>query len=370
MVPQVFLQEPAIRHAALAMSALYENHKAKREVLASEKEFAIKHYNAALQQIAASQPASLDVVVIASMQFICIEFLRGNPSGAMVHYQYGQNLVMTYKANPTLLEFFRRLNFFIFFFSNFTGSSQSEYECPPASGPFGNIDQAQEVLGWLTYRVMKMAFGLTQRPHDPYHPDFPSSASSPWQLLKKDHEDWLIAVGHLRTKDPLLAQSDDYKLIEARWVACKIMIQNQLPNRDLLDKEDMVRRIVEIACNVTGGRPEPVSPFGFPALLFFVIMQSKSLELRLVALNIFKDNCLQVAMLWDANMLYQSAKAAIEEDHSIILNPELKPAETCGRPVPIKTPGQILETQQALCSWVVVVMDACSDIRKPAIALE
>lgn len=366
IVPQVLHQEPAIRHAALAMSSLYEKHKGKRQMSATDRKYAISHYNAALQQIAVSQPENLDVVVIACMQFICIEFLRGNPSGALVHYQYGKNLLLTYNPNAALIDIFRRLNFFIFFFSNFTGASQSEYDCPPPSGPFESVEQAQETLGWLTYRTMKVAAGITKRPNDIYNPESPSSAFSQWKSLNKDFEDWSNAVARLKNKDPLSVQMDTYKLLEARWLVCKIWTRNGSSPNGALGSEKEFKRIVEIACNVSGGKDGPEkSPFGFPALLYFVLMQSRTLELRLVALSIFEDNCLSDNMLWDAELLYQSAKKAIEEDHNISLDAQLDRRDDSGGPVPIKRPGQILQTQQTLCSWVVVVMDACSDLRQP-----
>ncbi|KAJ6151028.1 hypothetical protein N7470_007622 [Penicillium chermesinum] len=222
IVPQVLHQEPAVRHAALAMSALYEKYRGKREISNADKRYAIHHYNAALQQIALSKPENLDVVVIACMQFICIEFLRGNPSGAMVHYQYGKALLLTYNASAALLDIFRRLNFFIFFFSNFAGTAQTDYHCPPPSGPFETIDQAQEALGWLTYRTMKLAAGIIMNPKKVYNPEYAPAIFSQCEALNQDFEDWSKAVARLKRRHPLDVQMDAYKLLEARWLVCKI----------------------------------------------------------------------------------------------------------------------------------------------------
>ncbi|KAJ3942847.1 uncharacterized protein N0V96_007075 [Colletotrichum fioriniae] len=81
--------EPAVRHAVLAISSLYEDFHDGARVTRQKpgNDFALSHYSAAIQRIKSAQDEQL--VLLVCILFICIEYLQGDVEAALRHCKHG-----------------------------------------------------------------------------------------------------------------------------------------------------------------------------------------------------------------------------------------------------------------------------------------
>lgn len=90
MVSQASMQEPAVRHAVLSISTVYElvdDTPSEKMLLNPKGRYAMVQYNHALQHLAGVQDES--VVLFSCILFICLEILRDNKMGALTHVAHG-----------------------------------------------------------------------------------------------------------------------------------------------------------------------------------------------------------------------------------------------------------------------------------------
>lgn len=104
LVLQISHSHPTVRHAILALGALYEEYDITRSSRGNtpidgkelHSAFAIKQYNKAVQllsvDLAADDP-SFDSILASCMIFICLEFLRNNPHTALSHLSAGMRII-------------------------------------------------------------------------------------------------------------------------------------------------------------------------------------------------------------------------------------------------------------------------------------
>lgn len=187
-VPQVYLQELAVREAALAVSLLYEYHRIRwqrqwehrsaataqlpRSVSMSIDHHhygtAIRRYNSAIKLLLASKTMSVETVLIACVIFICIEFLTGQGDVAIRHVTHGLTLLnnLTLASAKTelsvyLASFFCHLGIFPFFFSERIPNIP---DIPPAfdmgnipvGASFASETEAQAALDLLLCRSVRL----------------------------------------------------------------------------------------------------------------------------------------------------------------------------------------------------------------------
>ncbi|KAJ6036562.1 hypothetical protein N7540_000841 [Penicillium herquei] len=77
-IPQVAHQEPAVLHAVVALSSLFEAFRRNNQASAPQKRFAIYRYSTALRQVVASEVQHMDSIAMVSFVFMGIELLLGN----------------------------------------------------------------------------------------------------------------------------------------------------------------------------------------------------------------------------------------------------------------------------------------------------
>lgn len=90
MVSQASMQEPAVRHAVLSISTVYElvdDTPSEKMLMNPKGRYAMVQYNHALQHLAGVQDES--VVLFSCILFICLEILRDNKMGALTHVAHG-----------------------------------------------------------------------------------------------------------------------------------------------------------------------------------------------------------------------------------------------------------------------------------------
>jgi hypothetical protein len=104
-VLQFSMNEPAIRHAMIAVSAMYEDESLVGQSPCAGTEahqvFALQSYNKAIHsllQTAEANPDSVRIPVMAAIIFICLEFLRGNVDAAITHIESGVKMLTSWRT--------------------------------------------------------------------------------------------------------------------------------------------------------------------------------------------------------------------------------------------------------------------------------
>ncbi|KAJ5734881.1 C6 zinc finger domain-containing protein [Penicillium malachiteum] len=377
LIPQMIYHEPVIRNAATAVGSLYEDYQngLTRNLKSSNRDFALTQYNKAIHHVAHSQTGNLDIMITLCILFMSIEFLRGNSNAALFHYRHGRKILNSYNAPPHLLGVFRQLNVFTLFYSDFLDSPLSNGTINPSpNGPFDDLTQAQESLDWLTYRSMNVSFALNQCIMMTEDNETINLLLSQVRQLDRDLDVWSQAFTLVKgDHDPRPIHGPICQVLEARWLICKMWISQSpgdrsvpSPSHDYQGLE--FQRITDLAFGVARFEAKDsvgvIIGAGFPAVLHFLIIRSRSLELRLAALSLFKEKCcLEIYATWDSKLLYTAAKTALEEEHGILLGSEWVVGDEWDfeRLLRAKTLRRQAMFKRAhfLCPWAVVMIDAC-----------
>lgn len=103
-VLQISINEPAIRHAMVAVSAMYEDEGmigfSPVAGTESHSAFALESYNKAINslvQVVKSNPESIRIPVMAAIIFVCLEFLRGHVDSALTHIESGVRMLKAWR---------------------------------------------------------------------------------------------------------------------------------------------------------------------------------------------------------------------------------------------------------------------------------
>jgi hypothetical protein len=103
-VLQISINEPTIRYAMVAVSAMYEDEgMVGFSPVAGTKghtAFALESYNKAitsLVQVVKSNPESIRIPVMAAIIFVCLEFLRGHVDSALTHIESGVRMLKAWR---------------------------------------------------------------------------------------------------------------------------------------------------------------------------------------------------------------------------------------------------------------------------------
>lgn len=159
LVVQMSYVEPTIRHAIIALGAYHEqrevgskrmlplmNHSLAAEPLGvsmplpknrppDENPLAITQYNKAIMHLSKrlQTEGSIEVALLACILFVCVEFLRGDPSPAVNHFKSGMGIAMSsiqkkiaandavsHRIKEQILPFFNRIELLSTLFGNDT----------------------------------------------------------------------------------------------------------------------------------------------------------------------------------------------------------------------------------------------------------
>lgn len=179
-LPQLSQHNSTIRHAVVAVGAVYER-KVQRALMPAPgdsspvEHFELQQYNKAirnfLEQMSAPEVVGVDMMLITCVLFICLEMLRTNNLRAMDHVQGGLQilakhmregkLVIRTGFDRELIQLFHRLNVQISFFGRPLQPLDVPIEKPISLSPnttvvFDHISQARECLTDLLNRAMSL----------------------------------------------------------------------------------------------------------------------------------------------------------------------------------------------------------------------
>ncbi|KAF7558758.1 hypothetical protein G7046_g5397 [Stylonectria norvegica] len=333
LVTQVMHHEPAVCHAVLAISSLYENFSPE-SLQPQHNAFAIRHYNKAIQLLLGDKAQTVDTVLVVCALFICIEFLRGDHEAAISHSRHGVHVLNTAQKPSRLAVVFCHMSIFPFFF----GETISDFplianDVPKAAANFPSMIEAQYALDLLAVRSVRLV-----RDSDKYRLGVAAEEAPPPSLLDEqrqvgvDLDKWEKAFSRFSASRALNTHQDTASLaLKMRCLVCRVWAENCLSHTETsYDKhkstfEDIVNMGRVVLSNIEDGkaaRPRFMFDMGFSPILHFVVTKCRHLKIRLAALNLMEALSCPRESLWDAGTMYTICKRSIELEHDVVLTSE------------------------------------------------
>lgn len=356
-VPQLLDQEPVIRHAVLAISALHEDFEAtlsRRAVghldnqttlttrleptsmMSARCEFALGHYNTAIRMVLEDRISNAETLLTVSLLFTCIELLQGGTEAAAQHSQHGVQLYQDRRLPPELATAFYHLSIFPQFFDGAVLEKvpyPQQETCPVELSDMDSLMQARQRLDIYMGRGARLLQVAAQRQwkgDDTY---------SRQELLAERFEVrrcidiWWQRFTTLRSDllSTTVSESEAaaLRLLEARWLISGILLDICLTDRErTCDNylEDF-QRIVQLAEKENAVRsasrarlPSFSLDMGYLPLLYIACQKCRHLRLRVRALALMKDLSCSRETVWDSCIMYATAKWAIEVEHGLTLD--------------------------------------------------
>jgi hypothetical protein len=316
-------KEPAARHAVVAISALYERFDHQP---GDSQGFALRHYNNAIRHVLSLSIRSVETVLLVSILFICVEFLRGNVEGAVSHLRHGINVLLSStRHHPSFFPIYRHLAIFPPFFSSGTLP-----DLPVLDHSLGDdihdLFKAQEAMDSLAFRTIKLV-----RAADHYRLGVIQSLQSTSLELEQidlinDLDNFLFSTEKLRNET---SNNEDVSLLlEMRWLVCKIWSSSCLAkNETVYDAHthefekiiNLAERVQKHQSVAMAQRSKFMFQMGYAPLLHFVVLKCRYLPLRLAAWSLTEALSCQREALWDAKILNGIGKRIIEVEHGLEL---------------------------------------------------
>lgn len=353
-VAQVAAAEPAVHHALVAISALYEGRERERgptgpavtAAKGARERFAITRYNRALGHLQplAPQAMNTNIVLLVCLLFICIEAIMGDKDTAIAHCRHG---ILICNAMPEgglrgwareeLRPMFLRLATFPYFF----GMEAGEFPAPgglvaAAAARDGGDDAGFDVssTAWdalVNQAVRVVRQGLSHR-QGPLR-DLPVP-----ETLVQTQRHTLASLGawreHFRSQRSGVTLADEdlethlYREMEAIagliWVACCLDASEMGYDAYLGDFTDLLALSQQLIDQRPAEcEPRPIFSFemGFTPFLYFVVLKCRRLELRVRALRHILHLGYDQENLFHTRMLYSVGLKLVEREHGIELNP-------------------------------------------------
>lgn len=323
--------EPAVRHAVLAISSLYEDFsrgsRITRQICASS--FAISHYNAAVRRTRAI--GSEQVVLLLCVLFVCVEYLQGDIDAALQHSRFGirilNNSTCPAWVRYHLVPIFRRLALTPMFFGGVRHMrlpALAEFDAPTFTD-FKGLSDAQASIDDLMSRVMSCAF---------------DGCYAERYRLAALLDEWDFGIKKLETESPLSVIFHRYALCSMRIKRRVVGIHINMPveHSELWFDQQLnaFRSIVDLAGQASRlwttaeqqeNTPRSIFSFemGLMPLIFFVVIKCRCLQTRLKALSLLARVGPAKEGLFDVGTLYRVGWRQIELEHDISLDdPEVE----------------------------------------------
>ncbi|KZL66166.1 C6 zinc finger domain protein [Colletotrichum tofieldiae] len=378
--------EPAVRHAVIAISSLYEQAQGTFEVGTAvrytydNQYLALHHYNAAIHELrTASTEDKQPVVLLVCVLFICIEIMRCNRKWALQHSRHGvkilKNICREYRSTwivEHLLPIFRRLSEFALFF----GDEAADFpDIRELEGPmpqfFMPVSDAQLMLDVLFNRTAELISSHRKAQRERRANASGQETQEVTSILLEhiteqaiingllDH--WLklfISFTSILHKD-LNAQnhfgSDDRsKLLRCflltRFECCRIWLNVAFDisetgyDRFLSTFRRILKQLLWLEAEVpeasrlsTLRHPHFIFEAGFGAMLFFLVSACRHLETRLEFLRLMPILGLPRENMWESDVLIAAGKKIIEVEHDVKLDGSGRPISS---PSHIRPPNE------------------------------
>ncbi|KAJ9142945.1 Transcriptional regulatory protein moc3-like protein 4 [Pleurostoma richardsiae] len=341
LVLQFSQYEPSVRHAVVAISALYENFHEPEPTLAHspKSHLVLQNYNAAINELLVSRTEE-SLTLLVCILFICIEYLQGDEKLATEHCRHGVEIynkaAKTYPwIQEHLLPVLRRLSIVPLFF----GSTVESF--PALKDPYGGISHSfssreAAMHSWDSLARRSMRF---IRSGDAYRYGLNPQSSIPPKLRHEQRRLELSLDSWHRNflKASLLDTNSGSDSIAAARLLMQCLVLKIWVNMALdldeggYDKHNAeFQDIINLASATEyqiphqagrWSRPKFIFDMGFLPLMHFVVIKCRMLHLRLIALRLLKKLSYVRENLWDVNEMYCLGRRVIELEHDIELSP-------------------------------------------------
>ncbi|OLN91666.1 Transcriptional regulatory protein moc3-like protein 4 [Colletotrichum chlorophyti] len=346
LVSQVSHQEEAAKHAALAISSLYENFKEDPlDRSGVRNAFAMAHYNQALKCLMTTN--NHETVLVVCILFICIEMLRGECKSAIDHCRHGITILNGASSKSRFVReqlepIFCRLEVFPFFF----GSRPETFPTVAAPIPaletsFSNLIETQAALDPLLVHAIRFVLrGDAYRLGDELSPKPDASTLQERGNIDAAFDKWFVAFRVYQKQKARERRRGNARterifecMLEMTWLVGKLWIDTCLSRGEtVFDLHlDKFRAIVALARQAEAllaqtetrcSRPKFMFEMGFTPLLSFVVIKCRSLSLRIAALRLMKSLAHEKENLWELNAVLAFGHKTIEVEHDLCLAAE------------------------------------------------
>jgi hypothetical protein len=354
LVSQVGQQEPAVRHALVCISSLYEGlEETNQSPLATSRDrFAITQYNMALKKLT-SETTDESIVLLVCLLFICIEMLQGNRTIAIQHCRHGITICNTTSkgllgwAKQELQPIFLRLATFPYFF----GVEVADFPEPVGlvSDALATGVTAQEkTMAWdyLVNRVVRLVrLALSYRQGPLQHLTMPDYLFGEQERIYDSLVTWQKHYRNARENyqpnhgDLESHLYDEMKCIVGKiWIGSCFNVDEMAYDEHVADFEELIRlsdQLIHLRRTESGPRPKFIFEMGFMPFLYFIVIKCRRLDLRMTALRQIPLISHLQENLFSAKTLYFVGKRSIEVEHGIRLDPcQIEYAGASDAPMP------------------------------------
>jgi hypothetical protein len=339
---------PAVRHAILAVSSLYEDFSSGNRItsqFAGKNHFALTHYNASMRHIQATQDENL--TLLTCVLFLCIDVLLGNMESAARHCEYGSAILGSATSAPDwatdhLLPIFRRLNANPMpiksshrlhqqsLGSNASGDRTSRM-------PFTSLAQAEACL--TNIRIQARGLG----PLKAVIPEFDL-------VKKKAHciealDEWMASFTHLMMTNPSTSHAMSLIYLHTTYEMLRISVDVSTDDSETafdrhIPSFQAIVTLAEGAAVLKPGLPQPKQrpPFiletGFLLPLSFTANKCRDLPTRLRALELMGELSAPKEGFVDTGTIYRMSRRVVELEHGMSLQDASQAARIQAVPLP------------------------------------
>jgi hypothetical protein len=345
---------PAVRHASISVSSLYEDfvngsriHRPRSNLLA------LKHYNAAIQEVGANPDQDEQLVLIVCILFVCIELLQGNPEGATQHCKYGLAILEKFAADPDrspsdwvvqyLLPIFRRLSLNLLIpvgsISHTSPPSipkpkllllENSPGTPDIPDRFSTIFEVSNSLDRLMVRCKLLGQSKNDMLLDQWVQERNQLEES-LELWYSRVLEFESSISHLDVPEKLalcnmrMACEKDKVNLHIKSGPMKTFVEELAYDDHLQYFKSMVseaRYAAQLSSSLKARQPFSFE-MGFLPLLLFVVLKCRDLDTRLEALSWMPHLTAAKESLLDLGTLYRVSRRVIEIEHHIFLDDNL-----------------------------------------------
>ncbi|KAH8892907.1 hypothetical protein GQ53DRAFT_718521 [Thozetella sp. PMI_491] len=329
------LQDPAARHAVIAISSLVEQLRAESAGLGVPiiGRFALAHYNRALASLALRQ-ADITSTLVLCLLFMCIESLIGNSAGVFEHCRHGVAIInsaqLTTWAQEHLIPLFVRQSTLPGLFG--VESVPTVNVAPTIWTPTGTFDQLLLILDLLAARTCPLFRASTPyRIGDQYQEPFPEQLCLEQYHVSNSIHQWLLDFSDFQQDNPPTTREMRcaYICAHLKGLGAKTWLDNLLSKTEMEYDDDLpfFRRTVQLAEEMiyiiqpgTSLTPKFSFDLGHIFYLWVVVMKCRSLNVRRAALGAMDTLAIKSEGLWNYLIFRAIGKRCIELEHGIDLD--------------------------------------------------
>ncbi|KAH8883251.1 hypothetical protein GQ53DRAFT_798456 [Thozetella sp. PMI_491] len=334
-------QEPAVRHAVLAISSLYEGLVAEQFgaygstfYRINPNQFALVQYNRSLSHLAA-QSSDSTVVLLTCLLFVCIESLRANRTGMTEHTRHGINILNNVNVSSWVREHLAPLFVRQSIYGFFTLDDAADFPLvalpPDARPPYTTFSQCMAVVDSLTARVYRLArLADNYRIGDLSDMEFPAELRLEHYYLSSAVEQWLLDFTEFEEMHPPVSDQDKshYAYCRFKGLSSKTMIAPVLGKTEMgYDDEIPVFKemvdLAELVASLQNPGDRPTSRFSFDVgylpMLCEVASKCRDLTIRLAAIRAMRNLAIKNDGLFQFVGLNAFARRIVELEHVINL---------------------------------------------------